>query len=118
MAVTGTTNPTVEFHTRTYSDYDLKELIEKNEYDRKILRDAIELLYKNGHVSFRMENQKNIYECIIYTNYNGESAIKDEFYEDEIEIYNNDKYFRYLRWWLPILAIIISIVSICLSTCK
>ena len=65
-----------------------------------------------------MENSKNIYDCTIYTNFNGESAIKDEYYEDEIEIYNNDKYYRYLRWWLPILSLVISVISICLSTCK
>lgn len=108
----------VPVNTRTYSSYEASELEAKNVYRKEILRDAIEMLFKNGHISFAMENQKDIYQYTIRTNYEGESAIKDGFYEDEITTYNNDKYYSYFRWVLPIAAIIISILSLLLTTCQ
>lgn len=118
--VTGLINPPaekIEFHQPKYDRYSVQELADKNVYPRELIFEATEMLYDNGHIEI-WSNQQNMYLRDIQANGNGKSALKSKFYEDEIELYNNDKYFRYFRWVLPIVAIAISILSLVVATCN
>lgn len=114
----GATDNFTKWDSKIYNIYKFNDLHSKSSFKKGLLKSAVELLFNNKHIAYGNVSQVDIYDFELKATNSGEEALRDEIYEDEIEIYNNDKYFRYLRWWLPILAIVISIISLCFSTCK
>jgi len=119
MTITGIQHPDrhEEINERHYDTISLKDLISQSNYSRELLRDAADLLFLNKHIDL-FENQKDRFDIKIKAFKQGEFALREDFYQDQIDDYNSDKYYRNLRMIIPILALLISIVSLFISTCK
>jgi hypothetical protein len=102
---------------KTYSNYKFADLIVQSKYSKEILREAADLLCDRQHIGI-MENFNDLYDCTIWALAAGEIALNDDIYQEEINVYNSDKYYRLFRWVLPLAAITISILSIFISTCR
>lgn len=101
----------------SYAMFGFEELLNASEYEKTLLRDACIYLQSNGYADI-LEDTSNIYNLKIACLPKGCAALKDEVIEDDIETYNNDRHYRYLRWVLPILSILIALLSLIFSLLK
>lgn len=101
-----------EVNEKYYDEYRLKDLIAKQQpYSRELLRDAVDFLYINGDIQLS-ENEKDRFDIGIKANKEGEISLRDDKYDDEIDIYNSDTIYRSARMWLPVSAIIVSLMTL------
>ena len=103
-----------KINEKYYDIYGLKSLTAKNKYSQELLREAVDLLTIKEHIEI-FENEKDIYDIRIRAFKNGEIALNEDVYQDEIDEYNSNTIFRWTRIWLPILAIVIALISLVVS---
>lgn len=104
--------------TPSYKRYYFKDIQPISGFKKETFKYAIDLLYERGHINPLYGEDKDYNIIEFEGNQKGNTALHDRVYEDEISNYNNDRFYASGRWVLPVIAIIISIVSICISTCK
>ena len=100
-----------------YKQYSLQGVKKEIGYQNTVLLDAAFLLKNNNHIDI-LKNENDEYDIGIIAFKSGEIALRERFYQDDISNYNSDKYYSYFRWVLPIMAILISIVSLYFSIKK
>lgn len=115
---TTTTNVEIPKYIRPTDPYKVSELIKLNKYEAPIIYEASFFLISRGYIQHIGMEDNDIAHTSIKITDEGINALRDEIIQDEIRDYNNDFYYSYLRWWLPIVAIIVSVSSIFFSTCK
>lgn len=104
-----------KINEKFYDTYELKDLSAKNKYSLGLLRNAVDLLGIKGHITI-FENEKDIYDIGIKALKSGEIALHEDIYQEDIDEYRSNMVFRWTRIWLPILAIVISLISLVFST--
>lgn len=108
--VSGSGNRT-EYNQEKYDWFKLKELIPKSPYNRELLRDACDLLRIKDHININ-DNDIDRFDIEITAIKNGEVALREGYYQDDIENYSSDKKFRNLRWQLPFAIVILTAFNI------
>lgn len=104
--------------TPSYKRYYFKDLQPISGFSKDTFKYAIDLLCERGHINplYGQGRDYNIIE--LEGNEEGNAALHDRIYQNEINTYNNDRFFAFSRWILPIIAIVISIISISIATCR
>lgn len=115
---TVSTSVEVPQYIRPKDPYKVSELVKLNKYKPSIIYEASFFLISRGYIESVGMINEDIANTSIKITDEGINALRDEVLEDEINNYNNDRYYSYLRWWVPILALIVSLTSIFFSTCK
>jgi len=100
-----------EFNQKKYDWFKLKELISKSPYDKNLLRDACDLLRIKEHIDV-LDNEIDRFDIQVKALKEGEVALREDFYQDDIANYSSDKKFRNLRWQLPFLIVILTAINI------
>lgn len=111
-------NKSIKTTKKRYDVFAFTDLLSKSKYSKDVLRSAVDLLYNNAHIKYIQESETDIYDFSMQAFPAADEALKEEIYENEISTYKNDYYYSYSRWILPIAAILISLLSIYLTTCK
>ena len=113
MFVTAIVEPgrQTEVNQKKYDWFKLKELISKSPYDKDLLRDTCDLLRIKGHVDI-LDNEIDRFDIQVKALKEGEVALREDFYQDDIANYSSDKKFRNLRWQLPFLIVILTAINI------
>lgn len=96
----------------------VSELVKTNKYEAPLIYEASFFLMSRGYVEPVGMTNDDIANTSIKITDEGINALRDEIFEDEITNYNNDRYYSYSRWILPVLSILVSIVALWFSTCK
>ena len=110
-------NNRTEVNQKNYSWHKLKDLIPVSPYERILLRDACDLLFIKDHIDI-CDNKIDVFDIEVKALKVGEIAFKEDFYQDDISNYNSERQYRNLRWWIPSAALLISLISLIISTCK
>ena len=100
-----------EINTKRYDWFKLKGLLEKCPYDKTLIRDACDLLFLKDHIDI-LENENDRFDIQVKAYKDGEVALREDFYQDDIANYSADKRFRNLRWQLPFLIVILTALNI------
>lgn len=100
-----------EINTKRYDWFKLKELIRECHYDKELLRGACDLLFLKDHIDI-LENENDRFDIQVKAYKEGEIALREDFYQDDIANYSSDKRFRNLRWQLPLLIVILTTINI------
>jgi hypothetical protein len=113
MIVTAIEEPgkRIEFNQKKYDWFKLKEFISKSPYDKNLLRDACDLLRIKEHIDI-LDNEIDRFDIQVKAFKEGEVALREDFYQDDIDNYLSDKRFRNLRWQLPLLIVILTAINI------
>lgn len=102
----------------SYKIYKFKELQPLSSFSKETFYYALCMLYEREHIKpyFGTGFDYNVieFQCKL----EGHTALHDCIYQNEISTYNNDRFYAGARWTLPIVAITISIISLCISTCR
>jgi hypothetical protein len=106
-----------EINVRTYEMETLKTFIEYAPYSAMVLRDACELLARNGHI-YMFDNEHNRYDIEIQGRDEGNMALKEDFYQEDIANHFSEKMNRTTRWFLPILSFLVALFSLGYSIVK
>jgi hypothetical protein len=85
--------------------------------DRELLRDACDLLFFRKQIDLR-DNEKNQFDIEISATREGELALREDVYQEEIANFTSDRIFRNFRWWIPFAAFILALTSLVITTCK
>lgn len=105
-------NQSVLKHRRDYRYFSIKQIKETSNglYEFSDLYPAIDLLAHRGHIEF--SPNKTLYNnSLLICTLEGSIALLDEFYQDDIKQYENDRIFLRLRWQLPLIALVLSLAS-------
>jgi hypothetical protein len=105
------------YFEKSYDKYTINDLAEEKVYNKEILYEVAYFLYGKGHINV-WQQRNDIYASTIQAKPEGEIALKEDIYGEEIRNYNSDKIYRRTRWLIPVFAFIISIVSLCISMCR
>ena len=100
-----------EINTKRYDWFKLKELLEDCPYDKELIRGACDLLFLKDHVNI-LENENDRFDIQVKAYKEGEIALREDFYQDDIANYLSDKRFRNLRWQLPLLIVVLTAINI------
>ena len=113
MSVTAIVEPgkRTEVNQKKYDWFKLKDLILKSPFDKNLLRDACDLLFIKEHIDV-LDNELDRFDIQVKALKEGEVALREDFYEDDITNYSSDKKFRNLRWQLPFLIVILTAINI------
>ena len=90
-----------EVNQKNYDWFELKELISKSSYDKNLkfsydknlIRDACDLLRIKEHIDI-LENEIDRFDIKVKAFKEGEVALREDYYQDDINNYLSDKRFR------------------------
>lgn len=102
--------------TSGFSYQELQKLIDKNKFSKEILLETAYLLLSKKHIEI-LRNDNNIYEISLKGTEEGQFALNDDYYQDEIAQYKNDKIYSTVRWVMPVIAFLFAIITTGYSTC-
>lgn len=100
-----------EVNTKNYDWFNLKDLLKKTPFDKNLVRDSCDLLFLKNHIDI-LENEIDRFDIKIKAYREGEVALREDIYQDEIDNYSSDKRYRSLRWMLPLIIVILTVVNI------
>ena len=113
MTITAIIEPgkRTEVNQKNYDWFELKGLISKSSYDKNLIRDACDLLRIKEHIDI-LENEIDRFDIKVKAFKEGEVALREDYYQDDINNYLSDKRFRNLRWQLPLLIVLLTAINI------
>ncbi len=97
-----------------YDWYEFKALADKGKCPESVLKDAIALLFINGHIEVQPANYEKANVSHIKATTKGSVALTEKYYEEDIRDYNEKRWVNFRSW----VALIISAVAIILSILK